>query len=104
MAAVNANSIDNYVEIAREKPEEVNELFKDLMITVTSFFRDAEEFIALRKHIIKLVTVKQGNPIRVWVAGTATGEEAYSIVFCLPKPWEGCMNFKEQNYKYLPQT
>ncbi|MGS0759306.1 CheR family methyltransferase, partial [Roseateles sp. GG27B] len=56
-------------------------LFCDLLIGVTSFFRDPESFLALESHVIpKLFEDKEdGAPLRVWVAGCSTGEEAYSI-------------------------
>ncbi|MEP6242549.1 MAG: chemotaxis protein CheB, partial [Lentilitoribacter sp.] len=79
MAAVKVTTLPEYVKIAREQPDEVKELFKDLLISVTAFFRDAQEFEALRYHLRKLVQNTEDNFIRVWIPGVATGEEAYSI-------------------------
>ena len=75
MAATKAATLEDYVSIARVSNEEVQLLFKDLLISVTSFFRDQVEFDALRVHIERIVAERKGDPIRVWVPGTATGEE-----------------------------
>ena len=60
-------------------------LFHDLLIGVTSFFRDPAAFEALRLHVIpRLLEGKPaGAPIRVWVPGCSTGEEAYSIAILI---------------------
>jgi two-component system CheB/CheR fusion protein len=70
-----------YSNYLRQQPQEVHALMKDLLISVTNFFRDQESLdILLRKVILKLFDNKNPDaPIRVWVAGCATGEEAYSI-------------------------
>jgi two-component system CheB/CheR fusion protein len=71
----------DYLELLRENPDEVLALYKDLLIGVTSFFRDPEAFQVLEQRVIPdLVARNRGNtPVRVWVPGCATGEEAYSI-------------------------
>ncbi len=79
MAATKTVRLEEYVEVARHSEMEVQSLFKDLLISVTSFFRDPAEFDALKAHIFEIVKNKKGDHIRVWVPGTATGEEAYSI-------------------------
>lgn len=65
--------------MARENPDEVQALFQDLLIAVTSFFRDANEFGALRPHLKDIISNKRDEFIRVWIPGVATGEEAYSL-------------------------
>ncbi len=51
-----------------------------MLVNVTSFFRDAAAWASLREHVRDLVrTLDDGTPIRAWVAGCATGEEAYSV-------------------------
>src|SRR5262245_66602046 len=69
----------------RERPEEARGLLKDLLISVTNFFRDGDSFQALENKIIpKLFEGKQSTDnVRVWVAGCATGEEAYSVAMLL---------------------
>lgn len=70
-----------YVGLLRSEPEEVDDLLRDLLITVTNFFRDPEAFAVLETQIIpKLFEGKTAqDTVRVWVAGCGTGEEAYSI-------------------------
>ena len=65
-------------------------LFNDLLIGVTQFFRDAREFEALEKHVIpKLFEGKtSGDQLRIWTLGCATGEEAYSIAILLREHME----------------
>ncbi len=89
MAVVAARNLDDYVNVARHSPEEVNALFKDLLITVTSFFRDAPEFEALETRIGSLVEQKKGADIRVWIPGVATGEEAYTVAMLFAEAYGG---------------
>jgi two-component system CheB/CheR fusion protein len=74
-----------YLEYLREHPEEAQALLKDLLISVTNFFRDTEAFKALEQHVIpKLFDHKrEDDQVRVWVPGCATGEEAYSVAMLL---------------------
>ena len=73
-------NIEGYVAYVQEHPAELDALTKDLLICVTSFFRDEEAFEALDAVIRKVAEDKgEGASIRVWVPGCATGEEAYSI-------------------------
>ena len=75
----------DYIRYIGKKPEELDELYRDLLIHVTGFFREPEAFTALRKHVYPRVFEgrKPDNPIRVWVPGCSTGEEAYSIAITL---------------------
>jgi len=92
---------DVYARFLKENPTEVTALFKELLINVTSFFRDADAFCMLRKEILsELCKDKTEQSIfRAWVAGCATGEEAYSIAILL-KEWmeENHHEFKVQIY------
>ncbi|HPG58937.1 MAG TPA: CheR family methyltransferase, partial [Candidatus Wallbacteria bacterium] len=74
-------TLENYVQYIQKKPEEVEALFRDLLIGVTNFFRDAEAFENFDKNIVESVLSKKpsGTALRVWVSGCSTGEEAYSI-------------------------
>jgi two-component system CheB/CheR fusion protein len=73
-----------YVNFLRENPGEINVLFNELLIGVTKFFRDAAAFDSLKTKIAALIAKKTSNePIRVWIAGCSTGEEAYSIAMLL---------------------
>jgi len=77
--------LKDYLELLRENPSEIQVLFGDLLISVTSFFRDAEAFDALQRLVIPhLFEGKDpSSAIRVWAPGCATGEEAYSIAILL---------------------
>ncbi|MEI8333505.1 MAG: chemotaxis protein CheB [Chloroflexota bacterium] len=85
MAVHQIETIDGYVKYLQQTPAEVEALFRDLLIGVTSFFRDAEAFDALETAVIpKLFAAKrEGSVVRVWVPGCSTGEEAYSIAMLM---------------------
>lgn len=71
---------EDYVNYLRENPTEIETLLNELLIGVTKFFRDRKAFDVLKKQIHSLLThKKQDEPIRIWIAGCSTGEEAYSI-------------------------
>jgi len=73
-----------YVNYLRENPKEIEILFNELLIGVTKFFRDAPAFDSLKRKLENLIQHKKDtDPIRVWVAGCSTGEEAYSIAILL---------------------
>ncbi len=74
-----------YARYLKENPAEIGVLFKEFLIKVTSFFRDPEAFVALKQTILPplLAHKPEGYVFRVWVAGCATGEEAYSIAMVL---------------------
>jgi two-component system CheB/CheR fusion protein len=77
-------TIPAYLEFLRGHPAETPALLHDLLISVTNFFRDRDAFIAFEAHVAQLFAGKeQGEQVRVWVAGCATGEEAYSIAILL---------------------
>ncbi len=70
-----------YLQILRDDPKELTLLADDLLINVTSFFRDPKVFDFLAEKILPglVSTQPAGQPLRVWVAGCSTGEEAYSL-------------------------
>ena len=76
--------LSGYLACLRTTPGEAGALLQDLLISVTNFFRDADCFAALDTHLGKLFQDKGPNDsVRVWVAGCATGEEAYSLAMLL---------------------
>jgi len=79
------DSLEMYVRHLRQAPDEVQALYDDILIQVTEFFRDPHGFEALRDSVFpSLVKERHADePIRIWVPGCATGEEAYSLVICL---------------------
>lgn len=77
--------IDDYAIFLRENAEEIQALFADLLISVTTFFRDTPAFNALSETVIPRLfeEEREGDPIRLWVPGCASGEEAYSLAILL---------------------
>lgn len=93
MAALKVATLEDYVSIAKTSPREVQALFQDLLISVTSFFRDPAEFDALRSHIETIVQNRKDDFIRIWIPGTATGEEAYTIAILFAEAVGGAKAF-----------
>jgi chemotaxis methyl-accepting protein methylase len=91
---------NNYAEYAayiRNNPAEIDLLFDELLIGVTKFFRDAKAFDALESKLADLIQHKKNNePIRIWVTGCSTGQEAYSIAMLVDE----CLE-KSHKKKYL---
>jgi len=85
MVVHKVEKLKDYLRFIGKRPEELDELYRDLLIHVTGFFREPEAFLALRKHVYPKLFEgrKPDNPIRVWVAGCSTGEEVYSIAITL---------------------
>lgn len=81
MQVTRTESLKDYYETMRESAEEAQALLGDLLISVTTFFRDAEVFEALAKQAMPAIFEHKeaGDTIRVWVSGCATGEEAYTV-------------------------
>ena len=81
MALNQCERMADYIELVRKRPDELDALFKDALINVTGFFRDAEAFAHLERRVAPdLVARHSGDrPLRVWVPGCSTGEEAYSL-------------------------
>ena len=75
------STLKNYISLLNTDAEEVKVLAQDFLISVTSFFRDKEAFEIIAKKVIPVIIKKlePGEEIKVWVAGCATGEEAYSL-------------------------
>jgi two-component system CheB/CheR fusion protein len=73
--------IADYVRYLRENSQELNLLFKELLIGVTSFFRDGAAWTELREKVIPALIARRpdGHVLRAWVPGCSTGEEAYSL-------------------------
>jgi two-component system CheB/CheR fusion protein len=78
-------SIESYAVFLKTHPEAIKELCEDIFIHVTEFFRDAEAYDALKKTVFPAMIKARvpGAPVRVWVPGCSTGEEAFSITILL---------------------
>lgn len=86
MAVTHNAAIRDYADFLRTHPDEVKELVKAFLIKVTGFFRDPEAFEFLRTSVIPDLieqAKENGRTLRVWSAGCATGEEAYSLALLI---------------------
>lgn len=74
-------TLSDYADYLRQHPTEVEALYEDILINITSFFRDPEAFEHLKNLVFPVLmkTRTPNEPIRVWIPGCSTGEEAYSI-------------------------
>jgi two-component system CheB/CheR fusion protein len=91
------DNLHSYAQFIRKNPDEVNILYKDLLINVTSFFRDKETVDYLKKELLpQLVKSKsKGDTLRIWVPACATGEEVYSLCILL-------LETMEENKTHIP--
>ena len=85
MQVLQLRSLEAYADRLRQDAGEVNTLFRDLLIGVTNFFRDAKAFEVLERLVVPRLLESKGSSdtIRVWVPGCATGEEVYSLAIML---------------------
>jgi two-component system CheB/CheR fusion protein len=81
MDATHREHVSDYLELLDTQPEECNELIDSILINVTQFFRDPEAWDLIREQVIPriLADKRKGDQIKVWSAGCATGEEAYTL-------------------------
>lgn len=78
------DTIKEYAQRLANDPDELDSLYRDLLVGVTRFFRDTEAYEQLEHHVDALIATKEPpEEVRAWVAGCATGEEAYSIAILL---------------------
>ncbi|HVG48515.1 MAG TPA: CheR family methyltransferase, partial [Rubellimicrobium sp.] len=85
MQALTLDDLPAYIEALRASPSEAQDLFNDLLIGVTEFFRDKKEWELLEREVIPKLFEGKGprDQIRVWVVGCSTGEEAYSLAILM---------------------
>jgi two-component system CheB/CheR fusion protein len=90
MALHQMEQVADYTSLLDKNPDEIELLFKELLINVTRFFRDPQAFEALyKKGVLGLLENKDaGSSFRIWVTGCSTGEEAYSLVMLLVEEME----------------
>ena len=101
MTAVDVSDAAAYAARVKEQPGEAQALFHELLINVTRFFRDPQAFEALKTDVLPALLGALGEErvMRVWVAGCATGEEAYSIAMLLREAMDaGTPAFRAQIY------
>lgn len=99
MALNNIQDIAVYARFLKQNSNEVCSLFSDMLINVTSFFRDAEAFVMLKQKILPALMADKPDDyvFRIWVAGCSSGEEAYSIAIVLRE----LMNEMHKGFKVL---
>ncbi|MGM0436647.1 MAG: chemotaxis protein CheB [Bacillota bacterium] len=97
MSVQQIKTLDRYVKYIQQTSEEVENLFRDLLIGVTSFFRDPEAFKVLEKKVIPSLFAekRESGILRLWVPACSTGEEAYSIAILIAE----CEDKLNQNLK-----
>jgi two-component system CheB/CheR fusion protein len=85
MQVLQVTDVADYIEALRKNDDEVRQLFRDLLINVTQFFRDKDAFATLARSVIPRIVDNRDTDaqIRVWVPGCSTGEEAYSLAILL---------------------
>lgn len=90
LVATGCTDVDAYLDHVTQHPEELDALAKEILISVTSFFRDPQAFEALAKQIegITEQASQADREIRVWVPGCATGEEAYSVAILFDEAFD----------------
>lgn len=78
-------NLADYVAYMRERPDEVNQLFRDLLIGVTRFFREPEAWESFGSEVVRRLVERKpkDEPIRAWVPGCASGEEAYTLAMTI---------------------
>ncbi|SLM48132.1 CheB methylesterase:MCP methyltransferase, CheR-type [Nitrospira japonica] len=79
------SSLGKYAHFLQSNPQEIDLLFKELLIGVTNFFRDPDSFVALREKVLPVIlkNKSRGSSVRVWIPGCSTGEEAYSVAIVI---------------------
>lgn len=84
------SDLAEYVQYLRQMPAEVDALYQDILISVTSFFRDPEAFEALKSSVFPrlLEGSSRNDPVRIWTLGCSTGEEAYSLAMAFTEAAE----------------
>ena len=91
------NKISDYVQYLKKHSEELDSLCGDVLISVTSFFRDPEMYNTLSKKVFPEIFKNKdsNNPLRVWVSGCSSGQEAYSLAISINE-------FREKNNLKIP--
>jgi len=96
LAVHQIETMENYARFLQQTPAEIDALFHDLLIGVTSFFRDKEAFSFLEKEVIPKLFIEKSAEleIRIWCVGCSTGEEAYSLAILVQE----CIERSKNNY------
>ncbi|MDD5432072.1 MAG: PAS domain S-box protein [Candidatus Omnitrophica bacterium] len=84
MLLLGLKNIKDYIKLLSDDKKELSNLYEDLLLKVTGFFRDEKAFEVLKKKVLPLILKNQAKnqQIRIWIPGCSTGEEVYSIAMC----------------------
>ena len=89
MAVHKIKNLSDYVQLVEKDYQELDELYKDILISVTGFFRDPHSFAALKPVLKSILKSKRNREtVRIWIPGCASGEEAYTIAILLSEAQE----------------
>jgi two-component system CheB/CheR fusion protein len=85
IAAAGIETFDRYLDVLQANSDEFSALFNTILINVTAFFRDPDSWEYVRTDVIPRILAERGpdDPIRVWSAGCASGQEAYTLAILL---------------------
>jgi len=96
MNLLDIGGIGEYISRLKSRPEEISLLAKDMLVSVTQFFRDPDAFEALKSHVAAYASkLASGSTIRAWIPACGTGEEAYSIAIVIAE----CLEDIKQDLK-----
>ncbi|MFH0915427.1 MAG: chemotaxis protein CheB [bacterium] len=99
MTMRHAQDLEAYLQLVREDPAEVEALYQDLLIRVTSFFRQPHVFDTLKQEIFpQIAEAKAGGQVRFWVPGCSTGEEAYSLAIAWAE-FQGAKHLEKTSFQ-----
>ncbi len=80
MVLARINTLEGYADFLQSNPRELDALYSDVLVNVTSFFRDPEGFTTLKEEVFpRILAAHQNDPVRAWIVGCSSGEEAYSL-------------------------
>ena len=85
LAQLKIGGLQQYLDFVARNPDEINDLLNTVLINVTEFFRDPQAWEILRENILPRITrdLRHGDSLRIWSAGCASGEEAYSVAIAI---------------------
>jgi PAS domain S-box-containing protein len=92
LQGLHVTAVADYIELLESSAAEADALVKNLLIGVTQFFRDPETFDTLARQVLPRITAADGeqSPLRIWVPGCASGEEAYTVAMLVREHLERC--------------
>ena len=91
------DDMSTYVRFLKDNPQELNLLFNEFLIGVTSFFREPKEWDVLKDEVIPALLAERSptDTVRVWISGCSTGEEAYSLAIAFKEAMDKLKPFKD---------